>query len=105
MNPIDNEHPDIRDSLPDRISCGSWPTGTSTAAFPAQASRDGGVRLVFALLNDAVDTEHVVSETFLELSRKAGGIGESGESVPRYCALSPGRAQRCAPPRPTEPRP
>ena len=37
--------------------------------------------LVFALLNDAVDTEHVVSETFLELSRRAAALGRSGESV------------------------
>lgn len=36
---------------------------------------------VFAVLNDAVDAEHVVSETFLQLSRMAASVELGGESV------------------------
>lgn len=36
---------------------------------------------VFAVLNDAVDAEHVVSEAFLEVSRNAAAFASGGDSV------------------------
>jgi DNA-directed RNA polymerase specialized sigma24 family protein len=81
-NPIDNEQADIRDSLPDRDLLRQLADGDVHALHFLRKRHETAVyALVFALLNDAVDTEHVVSETFLELSRRAGGIGKSGESV------------------------
>jgi DNA-directed RNA polymerase specialized sigma24 family protein len=82
MSPIDTEHPDIRDSLPDRDLLRQLADGDSRALqFLRKRHETAVYALVFAQLNDAVDTEHVVSETFLEMSRRAGAIGESGDSV------------------------
>lgn len=82
MNPIEPEHPDIRDSLPDRDLLRQLAEGDSEALqFLRRRHETAVYALVFGLLNDAVDTEHVVSETFLELSRRAAALGRSGESV------------------------
>jgi DNA-directed RNA polymerase specialized sigma24 family protein len=82
MNPIDSDHPDIRDSLPDRDLLRQLAEGDSQALqFLRKRHETAVYALVFALLNDAVDTEHVVSETFLELSRQAAALGHNSESV------------------------
>jgi DNA-directed RNA polymerase specialized sigma24 family protein len=49
---------------------------------------------VFAVLNDAVDAEHVVSETFLQLSRMAASIELGGESVHARIRYIAGRRAR-----------
>ncbi len=82
MNPTDSDHPDIRDSLPDRDLLRQLAEGDARALqFLRRRHETAVYALVFGLLNDAVDTEHVVSETFLELSRQAPAVGRSGESV------------------------
>lgn len=82
MNPTDPDHADIRDSLPDRDLLRQLAEGDSQALqFVRRRHETAVYALVFGLLNDAVDTEHVVSETFLELSRRAAALSRSGESV------------------------
>ena len=82
MNPIDPDNPDIRDGLPDRDLLRQLAEGDSHALrFLRKRHETAVYALVFALLNDAVDTEHVVSETFLELSRRAAAVSRNGESV------------------------
>lgn len=82
MIPIDSDHPDIRDSLPDRDLLRQLGEGDPQALrFLRKRHETAVYALVFAQLNDAVDTEHVVSETFLELSRRAATVERSGESV------------------------
>ena len=82
MNPIDPDSPDIRDSLPDRDLLRQLVEGDPHALrFLRKRHETAVYALVFALLSDAVDTEHVVSETFLELSRRAAAVSRSGESV------------------------
>jgi DNA-directed RNA polymerase specialized sigma24 family protein len=82
MHPIDPGHADIRDSLPDRDLLRQLAEGDREALqFLRRRHETAVYALVFGLLNDAVDTEHVVSETFLELSRQAAALGRSGESV------------------------
>ena len=82
MNPIDPGHPDVRDSLPDRNLLRQVAQGDSEALQVLRKRHETAVyALVFGVLNDPVDTEHVVSETFLELSRQAAALGTSSESV------------------------
>lgn len=81
MNPT-SDHPDIRDSLPDRDLLRQLAEGDAQALqFLRKRHETAVYALVFGLLNDAVDTEHVVSETFLELSRRAATLDRSGDSV------------------------
>ena len=82
MIPIESVKPDIRDSLPDRDLLRQLADGDFHAlAFLRSRHETAVYALVFALVRDPVDTEHVVSETFLELSRQAPALGRSGESV------------------------
>ena len=82
MNSIDSEHPDMRDSLSDRDLLRRLAEGDSHALqFLRKRHETAVYALVFGMLNDAVDTEHVVSETFLELSRQAAVLGRNAESV------------------------
>ena len=82
MNPTDSDHPDIRDSLPDFDLLRQLALGDAQALqFLRRRHETAVYALVFGLLNDAVDTEHVVSETFLELSRRAAAVGRDSESV------------------------
>lgn len=82
MNSIDSDHPDIRDSLPDRDLVRQLAEGDSQALqFLRKRHETAVYALVFGLLNDVVDTEHVVSETFLDLSRQAATVGRRSESV------------------------
>lgn len=74
--------PDIRDSLPDRDLLRQLAEGDPQALpFLRRRHETAVYALVFAILNDAVDTEHVVSETFLELSRHASDVTQAAESV------------------------
>lgn len=82
MRPTDSDHPDIRDSLPDFDLLRQLALGDAQALqFLRRRHETAVYALVFGLLNDAVDTEHVVSETFLELSRRAAAVGQDSESV------------------------
>ena len=74
--------PDIRDSLPDRDLLRQLVDGDGEALWFLRKRHETAVyALVFAQLHDAVDAEHVVSETFLELSRQAARIEREPDSV------------------------
>ncbi len=86
--------PDIRDSLPDRDLLSQLVAGDPGALrFLRKRHETAIYALVYALLSDVVDTEHVVSETFLELSRECT-TGDPAESVhARLRRIARGRAQ------------
>jgi DNA-directed RNA polymerase specialized sigma24 family protein len=92
--------PDIRDSLPDRDLLRQLAAGDAEALqFLRKRHETAVYALVFALLNDPVDTEHVVSETFLELSRQAASVARESNSVHtvlRHLARTRARAFRAA---------
>lgn len=82
MDPNNVVQPDARDSLSDRDLLRQLANGDGDALRVLRKRHETAVyALVFGMLNDPVDTEHVVSETFLELSRQAATAGGNGESV------------------------
>lgn len=74
--------PHLRTGPSDRDLLRRIAAGDETALRALRTRHETAVyALVFAVLNDAVDAEHVVSETFLEVSRHAADLGGQAGSV------------------------
>lgn len=86
--------PDIRDSLPDRDLLSQLVAGDPAALrFLRKRHETAIYAQVYAVVNDVVDTEHVVSETFLELSRESTAADEDESVHARLRRIARSRAQ------------
>ncbi len=75
-------NPRLRAEFTDRDLLERIAAGDATALRALRTRHETALyALVFAILNDVVDAEHVVSETLLQVTRHAGEFAARTESV------------------------